>query len=126
MNRTQRIILVIYCLSLAYCFVWIPWSVTTSDRFGTSRQRLGYGWVWAGPRYPDESAYVGHIKANADGTGTATLSDIEDPDEHSNWDVASSYARPDLPLIAFRLTAATAITAAVLFIAGLWKSATLS
>lgn len=50
MNLKQRIVLALYLVALAYCFVWIPWSVSTSGRYGTDHERLGYGWVRAGPR----------------------------------------------------------------------------
>jgi hypothetical protein len=50
-NKAQRIVLALYLLFIAYCFVWIPWSVTTTGRYGADHQRLGYGWVWAGPRF---------------------------------------------------------------------------
>jgi hypothetical protein len=117
LNRLQRIVAAIYFLSLAYCFVWVPWSVTTSSRYGSSRQRLGYGWVWAGPRYrptpPDSTER------------TISLSDIdtspplETPEEMAKrqYDEASSYAVPDLILIPFRLVAFTAVAGAAFLLA---------
>jgi hypothetical protein len=46
MNRSQRIVLILYCLLLVYCCVWIPWHVVTEDQ---SNIRVGYGWLWSGP-----------------------------------------------------------------------------
>jgi hypothetical protein len=62
LNKPQRMIAAIYFLSLAYCCVWVPWSV--------DHQRLGYGWVWAGPRYPHlpPQTSADHISGE---TGTA-------------------------------------------------------
>jgi len=127
MGKPQRIILAIYCLSLAYCLVWIPWSVTSSDRYGTNCQRLGYGWVWAGPQYPDESAVIGWPRYPQKTAGTASVSDIQEFTSHSEWDGASSYARPDLPLVFFRLIALSLIFVAASVLASFRpKSATLN
>lgn len=64
MSKPQRIILVIYCFMLAYCFVWIPWRVTfvletqssvgdetTSPYQGEkeTRTRFAYSFVWNPP-----------------------------------------------------------------------------
>ena len=48
MNRAQRIVLIVYCLLLAYCCVWIPWQYQPQQ--SGPPLRLGYGWVWAGPQ----------------------------------------------------------------------------
>jgi hypothetical protein len=52
MNRAQRIILVLYCLLLTYCCVWIPWHVP-ARHFAEGAVRpaadLGYGLLWVVP-----------------------------------------------------------------------------
>jgi hypothetical protein len=45
MPRAQRIILIVYCLLLAYCCIWVPWHVAQ----GQDYVRAGYGWLWSGP-----------------------------------------------------------------------------
>jgi hypothetical protein len=51
MNTAQRIILIVYCVLLLYCCLWIPWHihVYASDYRHFPDQRVGYGWLWAGP-----------------------------------------------------------------------------
>jgi hypothetical protein len=109
MSKVQRIVLVTYCLSLAYCCVWIPWSVTGPGQYGTDRQRLGYGWVWAGPRF--SPAHVAHS------------SDFSDVDqfvmEYNAYASVSLSAMPEMRIIALRLAAVTAVTAAALLAAGI-------
>ncbi len=46
----RRIVVAIYCLSIAYACAWVPWSVGP-DREGR-HFRAGYGFVWAGPQTP--------------------------------------------------------------------------
>jgi hypothetical protein len=98
MNRSQRIVAVLYCLLLAYCCAWIPWHVQRSSRFTTFYVRSGYGWLWTGPQQycpppPGEhSAYLCEI-------------DNAKPAYDEN-------ASPDLELLALRLLALTAIAAA--------------
>lgn len=64
MNRAQRFVLVLYCLLLAYCCVWIPWHVPPRHfAEGAIRpaEDLGYGWLWAVPNSyatPDLSRIV--------------------------------------------------------------------
>jgi hypothetical protein len=73
-SGTPRVLLAIftYFLVVAYCCIWVPWSVTSLDRYGTEHERPGYGWIWAGPRYP-------RSEANASSSGTkADFTDIED------------------------------------------------
>jgi len=118
MRRSQRIASVVYCLGVAYCFVWIPWSVTSSDRYVTSHQRLGYGWIWAGPQYPEQSAQINRPQHLGTTTGTASLSDVQEFTPHYEWDVTSAYARPDFPLIALRLVALTLIFVAAFLLSG--------
>jgi hypothetical protein len=48
-----RVILVVYCLLLAYCCLWVPWripAVRSAADFAHMRYvPFGYGWLWAGP-----------------------------------------------------------------------------
>jgi hypothetical protein len=89
MNKAQRIILIVYCLLLVYCCLWIPWhiqqgiSVLAKYHPGASI-RVGYGWVWAGPHHPGPDA---------------------------------AYAEPDVPLILLRLLATTAGAGAAMLLA---------
>lgn len=45
MKKSQRVVLVLYCLLVAYCCTWIPWYAV----HGNERIRVGYGWLWTGP-----------------------------------------------------------------------------
>ncbi len=49
MRRSTRIVLVAYCLLLAYCCLWVPWHIAP----GTDYIRVGYGWLWVGPTTHD-------------------------------------------------------------------------
>jgi hypothetical protein len=50
MNKTQRIIAVLYCLLVVYCCVWVPWHLIQSPASeGFHQWRTGYGWLWNGP-----------------------------------------------------------------------------
>jgi len=54
MNRTQRIIVIVYCLLLAYCCLWVPWHLVQ----GPDHIRAGYGWLWIGPSNPPYYAFL--------------------------------------------------------------------
>src|SRR5450755_705303 len=97
MTKSHRIVLVSYCLLLAYCCVWIPWCIPRHD---STCERVGYGWLWAGP---------------------AIKGDVFDqvfPDPHPQWDRAI----PDLELMALRILAASAVSGAAFLLAGMRKS----
>jgi len=54
MNRTQRIVLVIYCFLLAYCCTWIPWYVTFlygADGVQRKSSDVVYSLVWVAPTW---------------------------------------------------------------------------
>jgi hypothetical protein len=53
MNRLSRVILVLYCLCLAYCTIWIPWRNPPGGH--EPYIRLGYGFLWVGPK--DSSSF---------------------------------------------------------------------
>ena len=56
MNRAQRMVLVLYCIALAYCCLWIPWRVEhlPVNEYARARYALsGYGWLWEGPKVAD-------------------------------------------------------------------------
>ena len=44
MTPLQRIVVVLYCLLVAYCCLWVPWHVTGLAAVG--QVQLGYGWIW--------------------------------------------------------------------------------
>ena len=87
MNRSQRIVVVLYCLLVVYCCVWVPWHVVQgAGTDGFVQFRTGYGWLWEGPtRYAEGRANV--------------------------------YATPDLPIIGLRLLAATALAGTAFLLA---------
>ncbi len=79
MNRPQRIVLIVYCVLVTYCCVWVPWHVVQgSASDGFQQFRTGYGWLWNGPSNFAEGR-------------------------------ASIYATPDVPIIGLRLLAVTAV-----------------
>lgn len=51
MNRSQRIVVVLCCLLVVYCCVWIPWHIVAgpANDGATVQVRVGYGWLWSGP-----------------------------------------------------------------------------
>jgi hypothetical protein len=110
MIRAQRIVLILYCLLLAYCYVWVPWRtpVRSRDRY----ERAGYGWLWAGPY---RSATVVYDPPVDVGKGYRM---VEEEDARP----PAPNAEPDLPLMGIRFLAISAISAAAFLIAGLWKS----
>src|SRR5207237_9733127 len=66
MNLPQRIVLVIYCLLLVYCCLWIPFHVQTYRQGvgSTGYYRMGYAWLWIGPdRYatPDATLILARL-----------------------------------------------------------------
>jgi hypothetical protein len=113
-NRTQRIALILYCLSLTYCCVWIPWRVPY-NRAATAYERAGYGWVWAGPYRSPDVVYNPPLRSS--GNTPEILGEVD-------LDPSPLDAMPDLPRITLRIAAATSISAVAFFVAGLWKSAT--
>ncbi len=52
-KKLRRVTLSFYCLLVAYCLLWIPWCVPHRD---STCGRVGYGWLWAGPAYPEEAS----------------------------------------------------------------------
>lgn len=107
MTRTQSIVLVVYCLVVAYCCLWIPWHVTftveTQSSVGDEstppfqgekiiRSKTVYSFLWNAP---------------SDGT--------------LRW-----IPTPAIDIILLRFVAATAVCSAAFFLVGLWKSAILS
>ena len=49
MNRTTRIILTLYSLSIAAACLWVPWRWEKSV---VSFPPIGFGLIWSGPSYP--------------------------------------------------------------------------
>jgi hypothetical protein len=49
MTKTQRVVIAVYFLGLAYCCLWIPWYVQNPpNHYGGGYHRDGYAWVWVG------------------------------------------------------------------------------
>jgi hypothetical protein len=46
LSKIQRIVVIVYCVLLAYCCLWIPWHLVQ----GQDNIRAGYGWLWRGPQ----------------------------------------------------------------------------
>jgi hypothetical protein len=118
-NRTQRIVLILYCLSLAYCCVWIPWRVPY-NRAATMYDRVGYGWVWAGPHrsapidwasYADTSTHSAKTSSGLTVLGEVDIDNLPRSDD--------PIAEPDLRLMVMRFIATTALAGLVFLIAGL-------
>ena len=108
MNRSQRIVAVLYCFLVAYCCAWIPWHVTfvveSQSSVGSetvnpyqgekiTRSRTVYSFIWNAPS--DE--------------------------RNLRW-----IPTPAIDLILLRIVAVTAVCGAAFFLVGLWKQATLS
>jgi hypothetical protein len=93
MSKAQRIILALYCLSVVYCCVWVPWhlhmSATGERWYADSFRRIGYGWLWAGP-------YVGYPEG--------------------------LYATPNVVVIGLRLLACAALAACAFLVAGMFRT----
>jgi hypothetical protein len=91
MSKPQRVVLIVYCVLLAYSCLWIPWRVPKGGytHMPTAFERLGYGFAWVGPSTPN---YL------------------------------NLYATPDMPLIALRVFALSAVAAAALLL--VWKLST--
>lgn len=126
MNLPKRIILTVYLAVVVYCCTWIPWceNHTNSATYRShTYYRIGYGWIWAGPRVlveePDPSA--------------ARPSDAAKRNQESGWTVVGeesthiivkgglSYAQPDVRLIVLRLIAVTAFALAALLVEGIMR-----
>jgi hypothetical protein len=126
MNRMQRIVVILYCLLLAYCCLWIPWRVPY-NRAATAYERAGYGWIWAGPHRSapiDRASYADTPAHSAKPSyGLTVLGEV---DIYNLPRADDAIAEPDLRLMVLRFIAATALAGFVFLIAGLWKSATLS
>jgi hypothetical protein len=126
MNKAQRIVVILYCLSLAYCCVWIPWRVPY-NRAATAYERAGYGWIWAGPHRSPPIDWASYADTSAHPTKTSSgltvLGEVDIYDPPRSDDPISE---PDLRLMSLRFIAATALSATLFLLAGLWKSATLS
>jgi hypothetical protein len=52
MTWARRIVLIVYCLLIVYCRLWVPWHSVPPD---DAQVRTGYGWLWIGP--PQRSKY---------------------------------------------------------------------
>jgi hypothetical protein len=125
MPLPKRIVAIIYCLLLVYCSVWIPWceAYRGSSSYHSYR-RIGYGWVFAGPRVlveePDGSTFVPTSSQQKDQASGFTVAG-----EESMRRVVQSglvYAEPDVRLIFLRLIAVSALAAAAFLGVGMARS----
>jgi hypothetical protein len=94
MNRSQRVVVILYCIVLLYCSVWVPWHVQwhyPADFSRPMNERVGYGWLWAGPQ---SGGLHGFDAINA---------------------------TPDFGVIALRVVAVTVAAAASFMLAGLTR-----
>jgi hypothetical protein len=114
MNQAQRIVLIAYCVVVAYCCLWIPWHVRLRSPSG-ALERVGYGWAWAGPY---RSAPTVHDPPISTSEGLKVLGE---EDLRSSW--VDLTAEPDLPLTGLRYIAVTSLSATAFLLAGLWKPA---
>jgi len=58
MTRAQRIVLIVYCLLVFYCCLWLPWHVVRNPSVELPHQfRTGYGWLWIGPSSTNGGIY---------------------------------------------------------------------
>jgi hypothetical protein len=112
MKQAQRVVLILYCLSLAYCCTWIPWHVKRRYPEG-AYNRAGYGWVWAGPYRSPDVVYNPPVRSS---NGLEILGEVD-------LDPSPLDAIPDLPRIALRIVTATSLSLALFLIVGLWKPA---
>jgi hypothetical protein len=46
MTRAQRIILIVYCLLVVYCCIWVPWVFSIPIMKDI---KDGYAFIWDGP-----------------------------------------------------------------------------
>jgi hypothetical protein len=49
MNQTQRVVLMVYCLFLTYCCVWVPWQIVCGTAEEGSHY-ITYSLLWAPPQ----------------------------------------------------------------------------
>jgi len=115
-NRYQRSVVIVYLIAVAYCCVWIPWCFNLHS--ASDYSRIGYGWVWAGPRFLPVFSF------NTSKSDSGNKSDFPDVDElldrpQHEHERTSPSAMPDMPIIALRVTAATAIATAAFLLAGM-------
>jgi hypothetical protein len=101
MNRSQRIVAVLYCLLLAYCCTWIPWRVTY-----VSESQSSVGSETSNP-------YQGEKIVRSRSVYSAV------------WDAPSDGIRwipaPAIDLIILRILAVTAISGAAFFLVSIQK-----
>jgi TRAP-type C4-dicarboxylate transport system permease small subunit len=60
MTRAQRIVLILYCLLVVYCCLWIPlhaFEVVNANGTVASTS-IGYGWLWSADSEPPAIALV--------------------------------------------------------------------
>lgn len=114
MNLLQRIIMILYCVLLVYCCLWIPWYYAAGNR---GYVRVGYAWLWVGPTKTQPPPDIFPADASVPPEGVT----LDAPQAAVKHPIPR--ARPDMPLISLRLIAATALGAAAFLLAGIrWKN----
>jgi hypothetical protein len=109
LTRSTRLVLAAYCLLVAYCLLWIPWCV--SDR-RSSCERVGYGWLWAGPS-PKRTVKIDFSRYVVPPPPPGFI--LDNPDPEPTWE----RARPDRELVTMRLVAASVVGGAALLLASI-------
>jgi hypothetical protein len=116
MNRGQRIIIAVYLLFVALSLMWVPWRLPDPEM----PQKLGYGFLWAGPYHPKITV--------PQATATTQNTDPPVPEGYSVADIfdivaeehrEDMYAAPDYPRIALRLAILTCLAGSALLFSSL-------
>src|SRR5436305_140326 len=102
MNLSKRVIALLYLLLIVYCSTWIPWCEDHQTSYRRhAYDRVGYGWVWAGPRLfveePDPSTKHSPVPTEKDQDSRWTV--VEEESMHLVVKGGLSYAEPDIRLI---------------------------
>jgi len=115
-NRYQRIVVIVCLIAVSYCCVWIPWCLNLHS--ASDYSRIGYGWVWAGPRYLPGFSFSTSTSGSGNSKDFPDIDEILDQPQHE-YERISPSAMPDMPIIALRVTAATAVAAAAFLLTGM-------
>jgi hypothetical protein len=124
MNRSQRIVAVVYCLLVVYCCAWVPWIfMMPHAEAQASKVQQGYDWVWAVGCDPPTAAKVDLSAGNEKAKSGDTVPKFEvvaapppSPCHGFKW------GEPDIAAIALRLVAVTALSGAAFLLTGKWKT----
>src|ERR1700690_1171371 len=104
MNKSQRIVAIVYCLLVVCCTVWVPWEMTW-PKYG--KVQLGYDWIWTMFAWPGPTPGEVYEKFGPH-------------NESRRYPLA--YGEPDVRSIAVKLIAVTGLCGAAFLAVGNWKS----